>query len=63
MEFPKTLQEFQAAFPDEDSCWTTLRNVQWPRGFICPYGTAPIGLVAAPAAISRWVSADLPRRR
>ncbi len=36
MEFPKALQEFQAAFPDEESCWTTLRNVRWPRGFICP---------------------------
>ena len=36
MEFPKTLQEFQAAFRDEESCWTTLRNVRWPQGFICP---------------------------
>jgi len=22
MEFPKTLQEFQTAFPDEEVCWT-----------------------------------------
>jgi len=36
MEFPKTLQEFQAAFPDEESCWETLRKVRWPRGFVCP---------------------------
>lgn len=35
MGFPKTLQEFQAAFPDEESCWEALRRVRWPRCFVC----------------------------
>lgn len=36
MAFPKTLQEFQAAFPDEDSCWRALRRARWPKGYVCP---------------------------
>ena len=36
MGFPKTLQEFQAAFPDEQSCWEAVRRLRWPRGFVCP---------------------------
>lgn len=36
MRFPKTLQEFQAAFPDEEACWQALRRARWPRGFVCP---------------------------
>ncbi len=36
MGFPKTLQEFQAAFPDDEACWKTLREARWPGGFICP---------------------------
>ena len=30
MGFPKTLQEFQAAFPDEEACWEALRGARWP---------------------------------
>jgi len=36
MGFPKTLQEFQAAFPDEEACWEALRTARWPEGFRCP---------------------------
>lgn len=36
MEFPQTLQEFQAAFPDEESCGEALRQARWPKGFVCP---------------------------
>ena len=36
MGFPKTLQEFQATFPDEESCGEALRKVRWPQGFVCP---------------------------
>ncbi len=36
MEFPKTLQEFQAAFPDGEACWEAVRRARWPEGFICP---------------------------
>jgi transposase-like protein len=36
MRFPKTLQEFQTRFPDEEACWEALRRARWPRGFECP---------------------------
>ncbi len=36
MEFPKTLLEFQARFPDDEACWGALREMRWPEGFVCP---------------------------
>lgn len=36
MEFPKTLQEFQARFPDDGACWEALRRARWTGGFRCP---------------------------
>jgi hypothetical protein len=36
MEFPRTLLEFQAQFPDEAACWAYLRRARWPDGFVCP---------------------------
>ena len=36
MGFPKTLQEFQARFPNEEACWEALRQARWPEGFVCP---------------------------
>ena len=36
MEFPKTLLEFEDRFPNEKACWTALRRLRWPNGFICP---------------------------
>lgn len=36
MEFPSTLLDFQAAFPNEASCWVVLRRLRWPHGFRCP---------------------------
>jgi len=36
MRFPKTLMQFHEQFPDEESCWAYLREVRWPRGFVCP---------------------------
>jgi len=36
MQFPSTLLEFQAQFPDDDHCWAYLRRARWPRGFLCP---------------------------
>ncbi len=29
MHFPSTLLEFQAQFPDEESCWAYLRRSRW----------------------------------
>jgi hypothetical protein len=37
MQFPRTLLEFQAQFPDEDHCWAYLRRARWPQGFLCPH--------------------------
>ena len=31
MGFPKTLQEFQVASPDEGACWELLRRVRGPE--------------------------------
>jgi len=36
MKFPRTVQEFQAVYPDEEACWKTLRRARWPQGFVCP---------------------------
>jgi transposase-like protein len=36
MEFPKTLLEFENRFPNEKTCWTALRQLRWPQGFVCP---------------------------
>lgn len=36
MQFPTTVFEFHATFPDEAACWAYLRRARWPRGFRCP---------------------------
>jgi transposase-like protein len=36
MQFPRTLLEFQAQFPDDAACWAYLRRARWPDGFVCP---------------------------
>lgn len=36
MDFPKTLLEFQARFPEEQACWEAVREMRWPEGFVCP---------------------------
>lgn len=33
--FPKTLLEFQRAFPDEQACIRHLERLRWPQGFWC----------------------------
>ena len=32
----RSLNEFQASFPDETSCATFLFERRWPEGFVCP---------------------------
>jgi hypothetical protein len=36
MKGPSTLLEFETIFPNEESCWSRLRAMRWPRGFRCP---------------------------
>lgn len=35
MAFPRTLQEFQAQFPNDEACWERLRQARWRAGFAC----------------------------
>ena len=35
-EYPKTVREFRAAFPDETACRAYLEQVLWPTGPRCP---------------------------
>jgi transposase-like protein len=35
-DYPRTLQEFEAWFPDEDACRLYLEKLRWPDGFTCP---------------------------
>lgn len=34
-DFPTTVLDFEARFPDERSCWEFLWGAKWPRGFRC----------------------------
>lgn len=35
-EYPQTVREFRAWFPDEGSCRTYLERLRWPNGVRCP---------------------------
>lgn len=35
--YPNNSKEFDAFFPDEDSCLHYLFNLRWPEGYVCPY--------------------------
>ncbi|MGH8861853.1 MAG: transposase, partial [Jatrophihabitantaceae bacterium] len=35
-DFPRTILEFQARFPDERACWEYLVECRWPDGYRCP---------------------------
>ena len=37
-DYPKTIREFRAAFPDEAACRAYLEEVRWPSGPRCPRG-------------------------
>jgi hypothetical protein len=34
---PRSLLEFQRAFPDEAACADYMERVRWPDGFVCPH--------------------------
>lgn len=36
MENPATLLELCDRFGDEEACWAYLKQVRWPKGFVCP---------------------------
>jgi hypothetical protein len=35
-DYPRTREEFEASFPDEDACARYLERLSWPDGFVCP---------------------------
>lgn len=35
MDYPKTLQEFQKRYREEDECRLYLEQIRWPDGFVC----------------------------
>jgi hypothetical protein len=35
-DYPRTREEFEAFFPDEDACARYLERLSWPDGFVCP---------------------------
>ena len=36
MDYPRTVQEFQAWFPDDAACLAYLERLRWANGFSCP---------------------------
>jgi transposase-like protein len=36
-DYPRTLREFNAWFPDEAACLDYLAGLRWPGGFACPF--------------------------
>ena len=36
VDYPRTVQEFDEWFPNEEACVAYLLRLRWPRGFICP---------------------------
>ncbi len=36
IDYPETLQEFDAWFPTEQACLNYLQKLRWPDGFVCP---------------------------
>jgi len=42
VDYPRTLAEFNAWFPDEEACLGYLERLRWPEGFRCPHCAATI---------------------
>lgn len=36
VDYPRTIQEFDEWFPNENACVAYLLRIRWPNGFICP---------------------------
>jgi transposase-like protein len=40
-----SLLDFQKRFPDEDTCWSELVRMRWPKGYACPGCKRTMGFV------------------
>ena len=36
VDYPRTFQELQSWFPDDQACLLYLEQLRWPDGFVCP---------------------------
>ncbi len=36
IDYPRTIQEFDEWFPNDEACETYLFRLRWPNGFVCP---------------------------
>ncbi|MBF0460235.1 MAG: IS1595 family transposase [Magnetococcales bacterium] len=36
VDYPRTMQEFDDRFPNEDACQEYILRLRWPDGFVCP---------------------------
>jgi hypothetical protein len=41
IDYPRTFQEFDARFPNEEACKEYLFRLRWPDGFVCPHCKIP----------------------
>jgi transposase-like protein len=51
VDYPRTLQEFDGWFSDEDRCREYLVRLRWPDGFVCPICSGTSGWVTARGGI------------
>ena len=54
VDYPRTFQELQAWFPDDQACLLYLAKLRWPDGFVCPSCSSTHAWQTAKA---RWMCA------
>jgi Transposase zinc-ribbon domain len=55
VDYPKTIQQLLAWFPDDAACLDDLAGLRWPDGFVCPACESSRYWRTAKA---RWMCAD-----
>src|SRR5690242_14961439 len=59
VDYPRTFQELQEWFPDDQACLQYLAKLRWPDGFVCPPCSA---MRAWQTAKARWMCAACGRQ-
>ena len=59
VDYPRTFQELQEWFPDDQACLQYLAKLRWPDGFVCPSCS---GKRAWQTAKARWMCAACGRQ-
>src|SRR6478609_5459814 len=59
VDYPRTFQELQEWFPDDQACLQYLAKLRWPDGFVCPACSATRAWQTAKA---RWMCAACGRQ-